>query len=200
MAFVEALAKAFEERGEEAIRVVVVERPASFSKLLPRSCRKNSKLQTIGCCILQTRTWMSLSNTPGHSSPDALLLQSLTAETSRRLSENRLAYYQPYDKIEFHTRAQRIVSGHSWPVTSLGKPLPVALRWQCTRLVATRHGGPVVGLRSRLSAGRAAQPAVATTRSVASRVPPAMPAVQESAIGGRPRRRSVSRRPATSIG
>src|SRR5215831_16594689 len=45
---------------------------------------------------------ISSSNTPGSESQEALL-QALTAEKTRRLTENKLAYYKPYKKqIEFH--------------------------------------------------------------------------------------------------
>ena len=45
---------------------------------------------------------MPLSNTPSASSPEALL-ESLKAEKSRRLTENRLNYYAPYPRQkQFH--------------------------------------------------------------------------------------------------
>ena len=53
----------------------------------------------------------------------AALLQTLTAEKTRRSTENRLAYYEPCLKqLEFHTARQRLadlVAGHQQPLARL---------------------------------------------------------------------------------
>src|SRR5215471_12508092 len=93
---------------------------------------------------------ISSSSTPDSESQEALL-QALTAEKNRRLTENKLAYYKPYPKqIEFHAspaRERLLMAGNQ-----LGKTLAGGYE---TAMHATgiypewwkgrRFEGPVVG-------------------------------------------------------
>ena len=71
---------------------------------------------------------MTQNSTPSLSSSDSaeLLLETLSAEKTRRLTENKMAYFKPYAKQSSLSLlpARRCASVCLWRPTNPGRPMP----------------------------------------------------------------------------
>src|SRR6516164_9328457 len=100
--FDDALLRDFEEHGEDAIKIARIERPTEYLKLIASRFPiefqfTDSRLKELSDDELDAFMPLSEANS-------AVLLQTLTAEKTRRSTENRLGYYSPYPKqVEFHS-------------------------------------------------------------------------------------------------